>query len=154
VLKWLFNKKKSYDFYLAGPMRGKPNGNKDFFNLVSKILRRMGHTVWNPAEQNDGEKTFEVCIKKDINAIINECSGILLLPGWKRSLGANAEALCAYLSGKDVCYLRHYRKTNKIQIIRYNREDFGNRITMPFNPKYKGYRKAKEMRVPEKDILV
>ena len=89
----------TYDFYLSGGMRGYPELNYPTFNIIAKKLREMGHTVFNPAEY-DVDKTFAECITRDLLAIIHECDGILFIPGWKESLGANVEAFVAFVCGK------------------------------------------------------
>lgn len=92
-------KKSRYDFYLSGGMRGYPELNYPTFNMIAQKLRMMGYTVFNPAEC-DGSKTFALCMARDLHAIIHECNGILLIPGWTESLGANAEAFVAFVCNK------------------------------------------------------
>jgi len=91
--------KKKYDFYLSGGMRGYPELNYPTFNAIAKKLREMGYTVFNPAEC-DGSNMFASCMVRDLHAIIHECDSILLIPGWAKSLGANAEAFVAFVCGK------------------------------------------------------
>lgn len=91
--------KMKYDFYLSGGMRGYPELNYPTFNVIAKKLRETGHIVFNPAEC-DGSKTFATCMTRDLHAIIHECDGILFIPGWEESLGANAEAFVAFVCGK------------------------------------------------------
>ncbi|KKN98842.1 hypothetical protein LCGC14_0140830 [marine sediment metagenome] len=94
--------KKKYDFYLAGKMRGCPNLNKDMFTLVARLLREKGFTVWSPSEHDSYLKlSFAQCMTADLNAIINKCRKIALLPNWRDSQGANVEALCAFATGKE-----------------------------------------------------
>lgn len=38
----------------------------------------------------------------DLNAVINKCNKIALLPGWRESLGANIESFTAFGCGKGV----------------------------------------------------
>lgn len=106
--------KLKYDFYLAGCMRGYKDLNKPMFTLVARLLREKGLTVWNPAE-NDGHPsvTFAECMISDLNAIINDCRGIALLPGWNQSLGANVEAFVAFVVGnKTVEVIVNKNKTD------------------------------------------
>jgi len=93
------NEKLAYDFYLSGGMRGYPELNYYTFNAIAIKLRKMGYTVFNPAEY-DGNNTFAACMIRDLHAIIHECNGILLIPGWEESLGANAEAFVAFVCNK------------------------------------------------------
>ncbi len=97
-----FCKKKEYDFYLAGPMRGDPNLNKEMFTRVAKGLRDMGLTVWSPSEQASYLKlSFAQCITIDLNQVINHCRKIAFLSGWRESLGANMEAFTAFACKKE-----------------------------------------------------
>lgn len=94
-------KKKKYDFYLAGGMRGYKDLNKPLFTLVAHLLREKGFTVWSPAEHGSYlDSSFAKCMTRDLDAIINKCDGIALLPGWRNSLGANTEAFTAFVCDK------------------------------------------------------
>jgi hypothetical protein len=94
--------KKTFTFYLAGPMRNCPELNKPMFILVAQKLRELGHTVWSPAEHDSYLKSsFAECMKLDLNAVINRCRKIAFLPGWRNSLGANMEAFSAFAVGKE-----------------------------------------------------
>jgi len=98
----MFGKNKKYDFYLGGPMRGYPELNKKMFALAAHMLRSKGFSVWSPSEHNSYLKlSFAQCMTTDLNAVINECKKIALLPGWRNSLGANMEALSAFACGKE-----------------------------------------------------
>ena len=98
----LWKKRKTYDFYLGGGMRGYKDLNTPMFLLVAHLLRKKGYTVWNPAERNSYlRSSFAQCMTHDLNAVINECRNIALLPGWKESLGANMESFCAFSCGKS-----------------------------------------------------
>jgi hypothetical protein len=111
-------RKKRYNFYLAGSMRGVPQLNKPMFILVARLLRDKGLTIWSPAEHGSYlDSSFAECMIRDLNAIINKCDGIALLPGWRKSLGVNAELFAAFVcdkkavkiifteSGTDICLM-------------------------------------------------
>lgn len=101
MLKWL-KSKKTFDFYLGGPMRGYKELNKCMFALVTHILRSKGFTVWSPSEHDSYlKRSFAQCMTIDLNAVINSCRKIVLLPGWRNSLGANTEAFVAFSCGKE-----------------------------------------------------
>ncbi len=91
-----------YDFYACGPMEGYKNQNKEMFSLVVRLLREKGFTVWSPSENGDySDSSYSQCMTVDINKVVNDCDGIALLPGWRRSLGGNAEAFVAFICGKE-----------------------------------------------------
>ncbi len=98
-----FAKNMVYDFYLAGGMRGYKDLNRPMFMLAAKILRKNGFTVWNPAESEDTSSlsSFADCMVLDLTAIISSCKGIILLPGWRDSLGANVEAFVSFVVGNQ-----------------------------------------------------
>jgi hypothetical protein len=99
---------RGYDFYIGGPMRGYDNLNYPLFNRVAKLMRNMGLRIYNPAEHEGGlvfgtnEQTFAYCMHRDLHAVKDLCNGIALLPGWRDSLGANAEVFVAFVCGKRV----------------------------------------------------
>jgi hypothetical protein len=83
-------------------MRNYPELNKKMFTLVAHLLRTKGFTVWSPSEHESYlELSFGQCMTADLNAVINECRKIALLPGWRDSLGANMEAFSAFACGKE-----------------------------------------------------
>ncbi len=101
LIDWL-KSKKTFDFYLAGGMRGYENLNKPMFTLISTLLRLKGFTVWSPSEQKSYlQLSFSRCMTLDLNRVINNCRKIALIPGWRESLGANMEAFSAFACGKE-----------------------------------------------------
>lgn len=99
--------------YLAGPVRGYPNFNRDAFTYWAAVLRSKGHEVFSPAENS--AKLFGVAVRDnptgdeglmggdemtisrtvfniDLSWICTQADAIALLPGWERSKGATAEA--------------------------------------------------------------
>lgn len=104
--------------YVAGPMRGYDQFNFPAFDRASAVLRAAGHEVVSPAEM-DREKGldetanttegFDVqdALRRDF-AVILECDGIVMLPGWEASTGANAERFVAETTGRQVFLLDPY----------------------------------------------
>lgn len=102
--------------YLAGPMAGRPEFNYPAFNEAEKVLKAKRIRVINPASL-DGEDIPEgvdptaiesgnvdprsraAFLKRDLLHIINECDGIVMLPGWIDSKGANVELVVAMSLG-------------------------------------------------------
>lgn len=80
--------------YIAGPMTGVANDNRDAFNQVSKSLAGRGYIVLNPATLPPGLTQYQymdICF-----AMLRAADCIFLLPGWKHSAGATAEYHYAY----------------------------------------------------------
>lgn len=109
-------KKKMFDFYLCGPMTGYSEHNYPIFCKYAKKLREMGYSVWSPAEKNNVLDSFEFCMTKDLNIIINKCKRVAILPGegWKKSVGSNAEINVAHVCGKFVYHIKETKKGIKL----------------------------------------
>ncbi|WP_322864362.1 DUF4406 domain-containing protein [Aeromonas allosaccharophila] len=74
--------------YIAGPMSGLPNFNRDAFNKEALRLQSLGHVALNPAILPDGLEQHEymaVCIE-----MVKMADQLVLLPNWERSAGATA----------------------------------------------------------------
>lgn len=114
--------------YLAGPMRGIPEFNFPAFHKAAKVLRDLGHEVFNPAERDierhggvdiskgntagdervaTKEHGFDlrVALREDLEWICRHADGIALLKGWENSKGATAEAATAQALGLKVIEL-------------------------------------------------
>lgn len=110
-------------WYVAGPMSGLPQFNHPKFHEVTRILRAMGLTVINPAEEDsmqmqelamaspDGDTTplVEACdetwgdvLARDVRLIANRVTAIILLPGWQDSKGARLELYVSKLCGHAI----------------------------------------------------
>jgi hypothetical protein len=114
-------KKDGYDFYLAGSMRGIPQLNKPMFTLVARLLREKGFTIWSPAEHGSYlESSFAECMIRDLDAIINKCNGIALLPDWRKSLGTNAETFSAFVCGKKAVRIILNKNETDVGLIPFN----------------------------------
>jgi len=115
--------------YLAGPMQGLPEFNFPRFHAVAHALREGGNTVFSPAEKDierlghDLSKgntsgslavanaqgfSLRQALAEDTNFICLEANCIVLLPGWEKSNGAQAEhrlAVALVSEGMEILYL-------------------------------------------------
>src|SRR6266404_3170386 len=103
--------------YLAGPMRGIAEFNFPAFFKAAETLRQLGNEVFNPAERDnkkhgvnigEGNPTGSIeqaaaqhgfslreALAADVVWICTNADTIALLPGWEKSLGAQAELAIA-----------------------------------------------------------
>lgn len=99
-------------FYIAGPMRGYPKYNWPAFDEVRDCLLAQGYSVISPADldreagfscDTPPERLTDEAVRKLFsNSVhhLNSCAhAVVLLPGWKKSRGANAEVCCAKAIG-------------------------------------------------------
>lgn len=109
-------------YYLAGPMRGIPNLNREAFEEARESLRALGYTIYCPSENQERMSeanpaaTLHDYIKHNI-AVLLECDGIILLPGSDKSKGARVEKDLAFLLGKEV-YSYSMNESGKICLVR------------------------------------
>lgn len=93
-------------WYIAGPMSGIPNQNYPAFEHACKVLRDMGMDVRSPHEtvnhpdQPDAD-AWRALLRKDVGTLL-ECGGIVLLPGWQKSVGARFELQVALTLGLEI----------------------------------------------------
>ncbi len=91
--------------YLSGPITGREAEATAAFENAEHMVRRMGHYPINP-EKCLRATNYEHDDYMPINlAMLKPCDGILLLPGWRESVGACAEWGMALALGKDILYL-------------------------------------------------
>ncbi len=117
--------------YVAGPMQGYPQFNFPLFNAVAKCFREDGHEVFNPAEKDierhggvdisagntsgslaeaKGTHGFSLrmALADDLKYICERADTMVLLPGWEKSNGAQAEhrtAVALQSEGMEIIYL-------------------------------------------------
>ncbi len=102
--------------YVAGPMRGIKDFNFPAFDEAAMQLRSCGHVVFSPAERDrdklgdvfrsatgDEKEIKQFSLREALGAdtawIAEFADAVVLLPGWERSLGAQAEAALARALG-------------------------------------------------------
>lgn len=88
--------------YIAGPMTGIPLFNRPAFNLEAYRLDHEGYAVLNPATLPDGlsqDQYMSICIPMLMAADV-----VVMLPGWLKSDGANAEHALAIKLKKEMIY--------------------------------------------------
>jgi hypothetical protein len=107
--------------YIAGPMTGVPQFNVPLFDRVADELRAQKYDVVSPAELDSPEmraaamqsadgalaplekatkETWGQVLARDVRVLSDQgIEGIVLLPGWERSRGANLEATVGLLNG-------------------------------------------------------
>ncbi|ECW1079409.1 DUF4406 domain-containing protein [Salmonella enterica] len=79
--------------YIAGPMSGLPNFNRDRFNEIAGLVVESGNIPLNPATLPDGlpERDYMA-----IGIAMLQCAdAIYLIEGWEKSAGAKAEKALA-----------------------------------------------------------
>lgn len=100
-------------WYIAGPMRGIPKWNFPAFDAARDFLVSDGHRVISPADLDrargfDEDSTefsrddWHRAMAVDTVAISLFATGIYLLDGYDRSIGARAELEHARITGKKV----------------------------------------------------
>jgi len=91
--------------YLSGRMRGVKNLNAPAFAKYADQLRGEGHSVFNPAAANLEGWPIEKIFAYELEILCLQAKTIALLPDWKESKGAIAEAAVADAIGKQFRFL-------------------------------------------------
>jgi len=109
-----------YTVYLAGPMRGYPRLNFDaFYEAECHINKHLPWNVLNPARMEaelgfspsedgtlDSSYPIGETFDRDVSAV-KSAHGIVMLPGWDKSVGAQAEYWIAKWLQKDIYKYEH-----------------------------------------------
>lgn len=106
--------------YIAGPIAGKENGNREMFAKAAELLKKRGHEPVNPfdipgdhpdgpciggpASQEDGSHEYGCYLRADI-MVLMFCDAIGVLPGWETSKGAATEVHVAQSIGLETIWL-------------------------------------------------
>jgi hypothetical protein len=86
--------------YIAGPITGKENRNREAFVAKECALKKLGHSVLNPTRLPVGlseAQYMDICL-----AMIRAADEVHFLPGWEKSDGAIAEYHYAKKLGLDL----------------------------------------------------
>ena len=89
IVEWLISKTTKNGIYVSGPMTGYPKLNRPKFNKIADQLSKYGYKVVNPAFFSDG--LWKACLVRDLIVMLLFCNKLALLPGWKKSKGAQLE---------------------------------------------------------------
>lgn len=99
--------------YIAGPINGYPDGNREAFQWAAAELRGMGYDPVDPHDIGVLEHSglclgdpvphsrhhYGCYMVPDIHALL-DCEGYTLLAGWEASKGAKVEQQVAEVCGK------------------------------------------------------
>jgi Domain of unknown function (DUF5664)/Domain of unknown function (DUF4406) len=149
-------------WYVSGPMRGIPKYNFPLFDEVRDDLKLLGFQVVSPADHDrevepnveytehyakgdpsfnaDGPK-FHQLIGWDLRMIADpDCAGIVLLPGWENSTGAQHERYVAEACGKLIC------------VASWHVPDYGHGFWKYENDDDRSLSRKRDMRIEGEDI--
>lgn len=100
--------------YIAGPMSGIENYNKDAFIKADLFLTDAGWETFNPifheasvraqAGEITGQEAYRECLFIDLEWICKNADAIYLLKGWEKSYGSKAEHATAVALGLTIIY--------------------------------------------------
>jgi hypothetical protein len=90
-------------FYVAGPITGRRNYNRDAFTYAADSIRACGHGAINPHDiDGTTHKPWETYMRQSLSRMLLDADEIVLLPGWEQSRGARIERHLAGIVGMPV----------------------------------------------------
>lgn len=77
--------------YLAGPITGFPDRNRNQFNKWADRLRLCGHKVFNPTTLPEDMKESKALAYELQYICLQDVEGVAFMPGWENSKGSRVE---------------------------------------------------------------
>lgn len=98
---------KSYDYFLSGPITGRPDFRVRFAQASVRVrARHPGARIWNPAMM-PSDREYQWYMRRCVEALFESVS-VILLDGWAESPGAVAERALALSLGIPVVELANF----------------------------------------------
>ena len=89
-------------WYLSGQVTGNDSFREDF-DFFETYYTKLGFNVVNPVKGEPDGKTYDYYMRRDL-VKLSECTGIIMLPNWKKSKGAKFELSVAKFLGFEIIY--------------------------------------------------
>ena len=87
--------------YVAGPVTGRPNMNRDAFEEARAALEAAGHEAVVPLDVVPADYGWRDAMRECVRHLV-ECDGVARLPDWRSSRGARVETELALGLGMPV----------------------------------------------------
>lgn len=101
--------------YISGPIKGRPDGNREAFAKAAELIRALGQEPVNPHDISEAHSDDVSCVggstgreddlhrygcylRADIRVLV-DCDAYMTLPEWQQSVGASAEVTVAQAIG-------------------------------------------------------
>lgn len=89
-------------WYLSGQVTG--NGSfRECFDFFEVYYTKLGFNVVNPVKDEPDGKPYGYYMRRDL-VKLSGCTGIIMLPNWKKSKGAKFELSVARFLGLEIIY--------------------------------------------------